>query len=333
MQSFIIHGFDNPIWLTLWAVFLCFTLWILFTKKTSTNFIDDDLLQEVYGNSSYLYYVYILLIFMISSLYFIILAWPYSQEQIKETNSGIDIEIVFDLSYSMLAEDVFPNRLSVAKSFFSELTTKLENDRVWLIVFSWKPFQSIPPSYDYNFLSDFIRRIDVDMISKQYQYLQWSAIWDAILLATDILIKHEGDREKLILLITDGEPDGGINPDISIKYASENNVKIYSLWVGTVEGIQLEVYLPNRETPVKKIVSLDDWFLKEIAIKTWWEYISLDQTNAMEQLLIAIEGLEKTELETQTYLKHVSKTGAFLYLLLACFLWAWYIVFFKKIKL
>jgi hypothetical protein len=77
---------------------------LLIFKSQKNNFADDSLLTQVYGQNSYWYYVYIVLLFMISSVFFMILAGPYNDKEIETIKkNGVDIEVVFDLSQSMLA--------------------------------------------------------------------------------------------------------------------------------------------------------------------------------------------------------------------------------------
>lgn len=334
MQNLIIHGFENVIWLIVWAVFLgCMSLFILM-RNTRSNFVDDDLLTEVYGKNSWWYTLYIFLLLLITGLFFVVLAWPYNQQEIEKISKNwIDIEIVFDISYSMLWQDLLPNRLTAATTMFSNFISELESDRVWLILFSWKPFHSIPLTYDYRFLDEFIQKISVDTINQQYEFLQWSATGDAVLLAVDILIKDKQEREKIIILVTDGEADGWINPEIALKYAISENIKIYTIWIGTPEGIDLEIYVPDKQIFQKKRVVLDEWFLKRLSLQTWWKYFRADGEDVLRQIIETIGKLEKSELETEIISFYSSKKKVFLYILLLFFICEWYIIFFKKVYL
>jgi Ca-activated chloride channel family protein len=236
MQNFIIHGFENSLWLVLGGVFLTVLLACFLLKKTQRNFVDDNLLTDVYGTNSAWYRLYALLLVSISSLFFIILAQPYYNSQ-GETivKNGIDIEIVFDVSYSMTAEDLLPSRLAAAKGMLVAFLSAIENDRVGLVLFAGRPFQSIPLSYDYDFISDFIGKIETDTIPQYNAELQGTAIGDAVILGSDVLAQSELEREKIMILITDGEAENGVNPELALKYARSHDIKIYTVGIGTAE--------------------------------------------------------------------------------------------------
>jgi Ca-activated chloride channel family protein len=93
-----------------------------------------------------------------------------------EKKNGIDIEILFDISYSMKAEDLSPNRLEIAKDTLVNFISQISSDRVGLTIFAGKPFTSVPITFDYNFLKDYIKNIDVDTINQAYTYLQGTAM-------------------------------------------------------------------------------------------------------------------------------------------------------------
>jgi Ca-activated chloride channel family protein len=334
MQNFIIHGFENLVWLLVWGVvFLCVILFASL-KKSRSNFIDEDLLLQVYGKNSYWYYIYWILTSIITFLFFIILAWPYSNNEIEKIKkNGIDIEIVFDLSYSMVAQDLLPNRLEAAKSVFRDFVSWIQNDRVWLILFAGKAFQSIPLSYDYDFLNQFIAKIDIETIDWKNSNLQGTAIWDALVLANDVLSKGETQREKIVILITDGAANRWVDANIVLKLLSENDIKVYAIWVWKDEETFINVMLApwfNRQVAV---AGVDEGILKNISRLTGWKYYRADNTESLKEILKTISYLEKTEIEMEIILFHSSKRWVFLYLLILSFTALGYIVFFKRIQI
>jgi Ca-activated chloride channel family protein len=103
----------------------------------------------------------------------LLIADPNLKKQNKQVvKNGIDIAIVLDLSYSMVAEDIPPNRLEVAKQVISDFTSKLTTDRVGLVLFSGKPFTSVPLTFDYQFITDYVKEISIESINQDYTHLQ-----------------------------------------------------------------------------------------------------------------------------------------------------------------
>lgn len=102
---------------------------------------------------------------------------PYAafQESQRE-KKGVNIEIVMDLSYSMLAQDMSPNRLEVAKHVFENFVSEREGDKIGLILFAGKPFQSVPMSYEIEFLKEFLSKISTDTIQQNNSQMQGTAI-------------------------------------------------------------------------------------------------------------------------------------------------------------
>jgi Ca-activated chloride channel family protein len=237
------------------------------------------------------------------------------------------------LSQSMLAWDLEPTRLDVSKRVLSDFITWIQSDRTWLILFAGKAFQSIPLSYDYDFLWNFIEKITIDTIDVENPDLQGTAIWDALVLASDVLTRWENDREKVIILITDGTANRWVDPEVALKLLKEKNIKTYTIWVGK-EGITvIDVSVWPGFTQRVEIPWVDEKSLQNIARETWWKYFRADSQWAFQEILDTISVLEKSELEIEQIQFHSSRTEILLYLLLLSFGFLGYIVFIKKIQL
>lgn len=334
MQNLIIHGFESIYWLITGAIVLMWLLFVLLRNKKNLNFIDEEILSEVYGKNTYWYNIFIALIFIISALFFLTLAGPYNNKTTEKiSKNGIDIEIVFDLSHSMQADDLLPSRLTVAKDVFWDFINEIHSDRIGLILFAGKAFQSIPLSYDYDFVSSVIEDIDINTINQQNRNLQWTAIWDALVLAADVLSEKEEEREKIIILITDGTANTGVNPEIVLKLLQEKNIKTYTIWVGKQWETTMEIVVWPGFTQRIPIAWVDEEILKKISENTWWKYFRADSENTFKQILEAIADLEKSKLESEIISFHSSRTKTLWFLLLLSLSMLWYIVFVKKISL
>lgn len=147
---------------------------------------------------------------MILFAFVILFTFPV-KEQISEKTykDGVDIEILLDVSYSMMAEDLAPNRLAVAKEVIHNFVSEQVSNRVGLVVFSGRPFSSLPLTFDYKIIEKIVSRISTDIINQERTNLQGTAIGDAMMLGMDNLEKKDTEenatREKVMILMTDGE--------------------------------------------------------------------------------------------------------------------------------
>ncbi len=140
-------------WLIL---FLPFILYFFYKKqKTWFDFVFFWELKKIFKHNSISFYLKILLVLLIFINFIFILANPNKanvEEKIKK--NWIDIVFALDISWSMEAEDLKPNRIEAAKSMLNNFISNLKTDRVWLVIFAWKPFTSIPLTFDYNILKE-----------------------------------------------------------------------------------------------------------------------------------------------------------------------------------
>lgn len=325
--------FHYPIFLLV-GIILCVIFWFFLLRsdrKQNFAFLSD--VQKVYGHSSGVYYIFLFFIFFTTFLFFVFFAQPYSsfKKQVVK-KEGIDIEIVFDLSYSMIAEDIQPNRLEAAKKVLEDFFGKLESDRVGLILFSGMPFTSIPLTFDYTFLKEYIANIQVDMIDQSRMDMAGTAIGDSLLLASANLSKEKTDdtKEQIIILITDGEANKGIDPLLSLKYLKEQNIKTYTIGVGKDDVTTITIPSPiNGFSQKVQVGGIDEETLQKIALETGWKYYRADSEDALETIFSDIEKLEKSQLEYETYSYETSYEKIILALLTLC-LFSTLVVYWKK---
>jgi Ca-activated chloride channel family protein len=111
------------------------------------------------------------------SLFIIILANPStSNTKQEETRNGIDIALVLDISKSMLAEDITPNRIEAAKNVITDFISRLKSDRLAITIFAGKPFVSVPLTFDYDALKEFTKNITTDSVNQNQPGLSGTAI-------------------------------------------------------------------------------------------------------------------------------------------------------------
>jgi Ca-activated chloride channel family protein len=153
-------------------------------------------------------------------------------QEVKQT--GIDVFILLDVSRSMNAEDIKPNRLEKAKYQISNLIQKLAGDRIGLIIFAGKAYIQFPLTTDYSAASLFLSAVDVNSVPQQ-----GTAIGSAINLAVQSF--DSSSTEKVIIVITDGEDHEGDVMDAVDKAVSNGN-KIYTIGLGSTGGVPIPVY-------------------------------------------------------------------------------------------
>ncbi len=272
------------------------------------NFLKD--VQKIYGKwiTRKIYELTLKILFF--SIIIISLARPtITSQQTEVSKDGIDIVILLDISKSMLAEDMNPSRIEAAKSVISSFTKELTSDRIGIILFAGKPFASVPLTFDYEAVENILSEANTDTINQSVPGLSGTAIGDGILSATDLLTKNapvDGKRTKTIILLTDGEANVWVDPEITMKYAKEKNVKIYTIGIGKTDGTPL--YTTNPQTWEKQyfldatgnpiIASINEESLKKIATTTGGKYFGASDNDTLKNIFDTLATLEKTKLKT-----------------------------------
>jgi Ca-activated chloride channel family protein len=215
-------------------------------------------------------------------------------QEVKQT--GIDVFILLDVSNSMMAEDIKPNRLEKAKYQISNLVNKLRGDRIGLIIFAGQAYVQIPLTTDYAAANLFLSAVDVNSVPSQ-----GTAIASALNLATasfDTL-----STQKVIIAITDGEDHEG-DVQKAVENAVSRDIKIYTIGLGSEGGVPIPVY-NNRSQLVgfKKdrdgntvLTKLDEESLKRISIDGNGRYFrGTNYEDHLDKIYTELSELEQTE--------------------------------------
>ena len=195
--------------------------------------------------------------------------WGYNWEDIKQ--EGVDIIIALDVSRSMLAEDIKPNRLERAKRKIADLLNMLKGDRVGLVAFAGTSFVQCPLTLDYSAARIFLNAIDTDLIP-----IQGAALGDALRKSIKAF-RTEEKKSKAIILITDGEDQSGLALEAA-KEAREAGVKVFTFGIGKEIGAPLpnpdksRGFLKNKEGEVI-LTKLDETTLQKISLETGGSYV------------------------------------------------------------
>jgi Ca-activated chloride channel family protein len=216
---------------------------------------------------------------------------------------GIDLIAALDISYSMNAEDIAPNRLEKAKGEIRKLIQKSEEDRIGLVGFSGTAVVLCPLTLDHGAASLFLDSSVAGMIPAP-----GTSLASAIATATAAFIEKER-KYKVLILFTDGEDLEG-QVDSAVSKAKEAGVIIYTVGIGTSQGKPIPIrdakgdVVEYRKDPDGKVVisSLDERSLAEIADRTGGHYYrATTSENEMEALYSDISGLEKKDLESRIF--------------------------------
>ncbi|MEC7785905.1 MAG: VWA domain-containing protein [Nitrospinota bacterium] len=213
-------------------------------------------------------------IFVILTFLFLFIAltrpqWGYQWEDYKQ--EGVDIIIALDVSRSMLAKDIKPNRLERAKRKISDLLNMLKGDRIGLVAFAGTSFVQCPLTLDYAAARIFLNAIDTDLIP-----VQGTAIGDALRKSTNAFRTQE-NKSRAIILITDGEDQTGQAMEAA-EEAKKAGVKVFTIGIGKEIGAPLPD--PNKASGFLKnengdviLTKLDEAILQQISLKTGGSYV------------------------------------------------------------
>jgi Ca-activated chloride channel homolog len=269
--------FGEPTYLhLLWFLipFIFFMVWGLKKKKQLTaNFCGNPLLSRLVHSGIEKRHR-TKTIFTVLAILFLLLAltgprWGFHWEELH--HQGVDVIVALDVSNSMLAEDIRPNRLERAKRKISDLLDMMEGDRIGLIAFAGTSFVQCPLTLDYGAARIFLSAIDTQLIP-----VQGTAIGNAI--TTSIkAFRTQDKKSKALILITDGEDQTG-KALASAKSAQTQGVKIYTIGIGGEIGAPL----PNpsdqggfRKNQQGEVIlsKLDEITLQKIALETGGSYV------------------------------------------------------------
>jgi len=271
-------------------------------KKLGESAALDRLLHEISRIRPIIKFIFLLL--GISSV-IIMLARPQFGSRLEEVKKqGVEVIIALDVSNSMLAEDIQPNRLTRAKQAISKLVDNLENDKIGLIVFAGDAYTQIPITTDYISAKMFLSTISPDMVPKQ-----GTAIGAAINLAERSFSPGEG-KSKAIIIITDGENHED-DPVSEAEAASKAGIIIHTIGIGSNEGVPVPVTVGGKRDYLKDhdgatvITKLDEEILKKIAINAGGNYIRASNSNiGLDEIFSDIRKMKKDELESTMYTEY-----------------------------
>jgi Ca-activated chloride channel homolog len=249
------------------------------------------------------------------SLFLIIVGWAnlrMGDKSEKVQRKGVDVIVALDVSKSMLATDIQPNRLTRAKQLIMSMTDKMRNDRLGLIVFAGRPYLQVPLTVDYSAVKMMLQTASPDMVPTQ-----GTVIGDAIEMGMQSFSQNER-KYKAMIIISDGE-DHDENAIAKAREAAENGVIIHTVGIGSPQGATLydpdtkAVKLDENGNPVVSKLNEDE--MRAIASAGHGTYSLLQNTDGIaDKLTTELEGMEQKSLGAVVF---TDFTSYFQYFLLA----------------
>jgi Ca-activated chloride channel family protein len=235
----------------------------------------------------------------------IMLSRPQFGSKIEDVKKqGVEVIIALDVSNSMLAEDIQPDRLTRAKQAISRLVDNLDNDKIGLIVFAGDAYIQIPITTDYLSAKMFLSAINPNIVPKQ-----GTAIGAAINLGVKSFSPGEG-KSKAMIIITDGENHED-DPVKDAEDASKAGIVIHTIGIGSSDGVPIPVINNGRKDYLKDvdgnivITKLDEEILKKIALSTNGNYVRASNSNlGLDEIYAQIKKMKKQDLESTMYTEY-----------------------------
>lgn len=301
--------FENPKFFWLFLLLPLAIVWYILKRNKQQAALKISSVQGFKGSASWLTKLKpILLVMRLVALSLIItaLARPRTVDVSTKTKTtkGIDIVMAIDVSASMLAKDLKPNRLEALKDVAAEFIKDRPNDRIGLVVYAGESFTKTPITSDKSIVLGSMKDVRYDNVLENGTAIGMG-------LATSVnRLKDSKAKSKVIILLTDGSNNAGfIDPKIASELAVEYGIKTYTIGIGT-NGMALApvAILPNGSFQYGRVqVEIDEDLLKEIAKATGGKYFRATNNKKLEQIYQEIDKLEKTDIEEFKFYNYQEK--------------------------
>ena len=294
--------FDDPAVLLLLG-FVPLVVWVI-TRRSRHGAIRysavDDVVAAGGGRSAWARRVPLALRALALMAFVVALARPQTGITSESVlTEGIDIVLVLDVSTSMLAEDLEPNRLVAAKAVASEFVSGRRNDRLGLVAFAGDAFTQAPLTFDYGVVRSLIDELDVGMIE------DGTAVGMGLATAVKRLQSSQAES-RVIVLLTDGSNNRGeIGPITAARMAQALGMRVYTIGAGSQGTARVPVPDPLGGTRYATMrVDVDEPTLREVAELTGGRYFRATDTESLTAIYAEIDELERTEVEIERFTQY-----------------------------
>jgi Ca-activated chloride channel family protein len=301
--------FNNPEFLWLLIIIPFLAIWYFFMRKKDTASLTISSVKGFNTKGSFLPklkpFLYILRLVALAFL-LVALARPRNVSVSKrtKTNRGIDIVMAIDVSASMLARDLKPNRLEALKKVANEFIDRRPNDRIGIVVYAGESFTQTPITSDKG------------IVKRTVSGLKWGQLEGGTAIGMGLgssvnRLKESKAKSKVIILLTDGVNNSGfVDPKTATELAKELGIKVYTIGIGT-NG--MADFPWSRDPRTKKLlfrkqqVEIDEALLKHIATETEGKYFRATNNKSLKAIYDEIDKLEKTKIEEFKYYNYQEK--------------------------
>ncbi|TYA60182.1 vWA domain-containing protein [Formosa maritima] len=302
------YQLEEKIWFWVLAIIpvliLFFLVLQLWKRHAQKKFADIKLLKKLSPNQSLFKAILklVVLCLAIASLAIALVNPKIGTKLETVKREGVDIVFAVDVSKSMLAEDIAPNRLEKAKQLVTQIINNLASDRVGIIAYAGKAFPQLPITTDYASAKMFLQNMNTDMLSSQ-----GTAINEAIELAKTYYDDDE-QTNRVLIIISDGEDHSEDAAKVA-EEASEEGIRIFTIGVGNEKGGPIPIKRNGIILNYKKdnngetvITRLNEETLKSIAEEANGAYINGENTNdVVENIRDILNKMDKKEFEAKQF--------------------------------
>ncbi len=243
------------------------------------------------------------------------LARPQVKNNEQEAEGeGVDIVLAIDVSGSMTAQDLTPNRLEAAKSVAADFIDHRLTDRIGIVIFSGESFTQCPLTTDHEVLKAQIQQIRIGLLE------DGTAIGSGLATSVDRL-RNSKSKSKVVILLTDGVNNGGlIDPGTAKEIAKSFKVKVYTIGVGTDGYAPTPVNTPMGVVMQNEKVMINEKLMISIASETGGKYFRAKDNQGLKNIYSEIDKLERSKVQITTYHRFTEKFFPFIFAALALIL-------------
>ena len=307
--------FQSPLYLLLLLLAIPYLIWYWFKYKASTPSIrvssTEAMFQAPKSLRQRLLHLPLLLRLAAYTFAVIALARPQTSNSWSSKHTeGIDIMLCMDVSTSMLAEDLKPNRIEAAKNVALEFIGGRPDDNIGLTLFAGEAYTQCPMTVDHAVLLNMLNGMRVDM-AQRGMIEDGTAIGMGIANAVTRL-KDSKAKSKVVILLTDGTNNcGQISPNTAADIAKSFGIRVYTIGVGS-NGTAPYPFVVAGQTIYQNVpVEIDTKALASIAAKTDGEFYRATNTQKLHEVYQQIDKLEKTKMNVKQYSKRYEAFGMF----------------------
>ena len=316
--------FANQEYLLLLLLLIPYIIWyLLYRKKSEPTIQMSDTFAYRYAPKSLrqrLVWLPALLRMIIFVLIVLVLARPQTHDSWgKRTSEGIDIMLAMDVSTSMLAQDLKPNRIEAAKTVAAEFISGRPDDNIGLTIFAGEAFTQCPMTTDHTSLLTLLKDVRTD-IAERGLIEDGTAIGMGLANAVSRL-KDSKTKSKVVILLTDGSNNmGDISPLTAAQIAKSMGIRVYTIAVGSKKVAPYPMQVGGTIQYVNVRVDVDTKTLSEIATTAEGHFYRATNTAELKQIYHDIDKLEKTKLEVKKFSKHYEAYQPFAIAAILCLL-------------